>query len=218
MIYDQFDRNPGLRILFTFAVVFILIHGLRFTQPVLIPIATAGFLAAICLPVVLWLSRKRVPLAIAVLVTVLAVAGGFALLIVVGSQQFVELQIRLFTLFNATLPQLEQWFAQLEEWVPILDEGELSTFVGNLPVAAFLTNLVTGATTWVLSGRVISCVCADAGATVRIAPASSRADALRSQCLRAVIFRSANSLIVLSLSVPYRSSQRHRLGEPPRSG
>ncbi len=151
MIYDQFDRNPGLRILFTLAVAFILIQGLRFTQPVLLPIATAGFLAAICLPVVLWLSRKRVPLAIAVLVTVLAVAGGFALLIVVGSQQFTELRLRLFTLVNATLPQLELWFAQLEEWAPILEEGQLTEFTENLVNDAFLTTLVAGATTWALS-------------------------------------------------------------------
>ena len=151
MIYDQFDRNPGLRILFTFAVAFILIQGLRFTQPVLLPIATAGFLAAISIPVVLWLSRRRVPLAIAVLVTVLAVAGGFALLIVVGSQQFTELQIRLFTLFNATLPQLEQWFAQLEEWAPFLEEGQLTALAREVVSGAFVTNLVTGATTWALS-------------------------------------------------------------------
>lgn len=151
MIYDQFDRNPGLRILFTLAVAFILIQGLRFTQPVLLPIATATFLAAICLPVVLWLSRKRVPLAIAVPITVLAVAGGFALLIVVGSQQFAELQVRLLTLFDATLPQLELWLAQLEEWTPFLEEGQLTALPADLLDAAFLTSLVTGATTFALS-------------------------------------------------------------------
>ena len=156
MIYDQFDRNPGLRILFTFAVGFILIQGLRFAQPVLLPIATATFLAAICLPVVLWLSRRRVPLAIAVVFTVLAVAGGFAPLVIVGSQQLAELQIRLFNLFNATLPQLDAWFVQLEEWAPILEEGQLTEFTRaeftrDLVNAAFLTNLLAGATTWVLS-------------------------------------------------------------------
>ena len=151
MIIDQFDRNPGLRILFTLAVGFILIQGLRFTQPVLLPIATSAFLAAICLPAVLWLSRRRVPLAIAVLMTVLAVAGGFSLLIVVGSQQLNELQVRLLTLFNATLPQLEVWFAQLEAWAPILGEGELATFANDVVDAAFVTNLVTGATTLALS-------------------------------------------------------------------
>ncbi len=151
MIYDQFDRNPGLRILFTFAVGFILIQGLRFAQPVLLPVATATFLAAICLPGVLWLSRKRVPVSIAVVFTVLAVAGAFALLIIVGSQQFAELQVRLFNLFNATLPPLVSWFGQLEAWAPILEEGQLTAFTRELVNAAFLTNLVTGATTWVLA-------------------------------------------------------------------
>lgn len=150
MIHDQFDRNPGLRILFTLAVAFILIQGLRFTQPVLLPIATAGFLAAICLPVVLWLSRKRIPLAVAVLVTVLAVAGGFALLAVVGTQQLAELQARLLTLVTATLPQLELWFGQLEEWAPFLEEGQLTALIRGM-VNQVLTYLVTGATTWALS-------------------------------------------------------------------
>ncbi len=150
MIYDQFDRNPGLRILFTLAVAFILIQGLRFTQPVLLPIATAAFLAAICLPAVLWLSRRRVPLAVAVLVTVFTVAGGFALLIVVGIQQFAELQLRLLTLVNATLPQLELWFGQLEDWAPFLEEGQLTALLFGL-VNPVLTYLVTGATTWALS-------------------------------------------------------------------
>ena len=151
MIYDQLERTPGLRILFTLAVAFILIQGLRFTQPVLLPIAIAGFLAAICLPLVMWLSRRRLPLAIAILITVLVVAGCFALLIVVGSQQLVRLQARLFILVNATLPQLESWFAQLEEWTPVLEAGELTAFTDQLINAALLTNLVTGATTWVLS-------------------------------------------------------------------
>ena len=151
MIYDQLERTPGLRILFTLAVAFILMQGLRFAQPVLLPIAVAGFLAAICLPLVMWLSRRRVPLAVAVLVTMLVVAGGFALLIVVGSQQLVRLQARLFILITATLPQLESWFAQLEEWTPVLEVGELTAFTDQLVDAALLTNLVTGATTLALS-------------------------------------------------------------------
>ncbi len=151
MIYDQFDRNPGLRILFTVAVGFILIHGLRFTQPVLLPVATATFLAVICLPIVLWLSSRRVPLAISVVITVLAVAGGFGLLILVGSQQTPELRDRLVTLIEAALPQLGPWTAQIEDWVPLLDEGELRAFIEGEVNAEFLTGWVTDLTTWALS-------------------------------------------------------------------
>ena len=151
MIYDQFDRNPGLRLLFTLAIAFILIQGLRFTQPVLLPVATAAFLAVICLPIVLWLSRKRIPLALAILVTVLAVAGCFGLLILVGSQQLNELQARLLLVIDATVPQVYPWLAQVEEWVPALEEGQLPELVRGLLDARFLTNLVTIATTWALS-------------------------------------------------------------------
>lgn len=151
MLYDQFDRNPGLRILFTVAVGFILIQGLRFTQPVLLPVATATFLAVICLPIVLWLSSRRVPLAISVVITVLAVAGGFGLLILVGSQQTPELRDRLVTLIEAAIPQLGPWTTQIEDWVPLLDEGEIRAFIEGEVNAESLTGLVTDLTTWALS-------------------------------------------------------------------
>lgn len=151
MIQDQFDRNPGLRILFTVAVGFILIHGLRFTQPVLLPVATATFLAVICLPIVLWLSDRRIPLTLSVVITVLTVAGGFGLLILVGSQQTPELRDHLVTLIEAAAPQLGPWTAQIEDWVPLLDEGELRTFIEGKLNAEFLSGAVTDTTTWVLS-------------------------------------------------------------------
>ena len=151
MLYDQFDRNPGLRILFTVAVGFILIQGLRFTQPVLLPVATATFLAVICLPIVLWLSSRRVPLTISVVITVLAVAGGFGLLILVGSQQTPELRDRLVTLIEAAIPQLGPWMAQIEDWVPLLDEGEIRAFIEGEMNAESLTGWVTDLTTWALS-------------------------------------------------------------------
>lgn len=151
MIFDQLDRNPGLRILFTVAIGFILIQGLRFTQPVLLPVATAAFLAIICLPVVLWLSSRRIPLTLAVVLTVLAVGGVFGLLIAVASQQINELRDHLVTVIEAATPQFEPWMAQLESWVPLMEEGEIREFIVGLLNPEFLTNVVTEATTWALS-------------------------------------------------------------------
>ncbi len=151
MVPDQSDQNSGLRFLITLAAAFILTQGLRFAQPILLPVALAGFLAVICLPCVFWLARRRVPLNLAILVTVLVAAGVFSLLILVGSQQLRALQAQILIQIDAIRPQLDPWFRQIEAWIPIVGEGELrQTFLRLLNVAT-LTTLATGATTWALS-------------------------------------------------------------------
>ena len=151
MAFDQLDRNPGLRFLITLAAAFILVQGLRFAQPVLLPIALACFLAVICLPLVFWLASKRVPQPLAILVTVLVVAGVFALAILVGSQQLRALQAQAPILVSAVFPHVGDWLGRLEALLPMIEEGELRTTVFGLLNAATLTSLATGATTWALS-------------------------------------------------------------------
>lgn len=151
MVFDQSDQNPGLRFLITLAAAFILAQGLRFAQPILLPVALAGFLAVICLPFVLSLARRRVPLNLAILATVLIAAGVFGLLILVGSQQLRALQAQVLIQIDAIGPQLDPWLRQLEAWIPVLREGDLrETALGLLNVAT-LTTLATGATTLALS-------------------------------------------------------------------
>lgn len=111
---DRFSQAPGLRILFTLAVVVILIHGLRLTQPVLLPFAVAAFLAVIGLPIVFWLTSKRVPLPVAILATVVVVAGVFGLLVVLSVQQFSELQTRIPAYVAALQAQLNHVLGQME--------------------------------------------------------------------------------------------------------
>lgn len=114
MVLDRFGQAPGLRILFTLAVVVILIHGLRLTQPVLLPFAVAAFLAVIGLPIVFWLTSKRVPLPVAILATVVVVAGVFGLLVVLSVQQFSELQTRIPAYVAALQAQLNHVLGQME--------------------------------------------------------------------------------------------------------
>ncbi len=151
MILDQSDQNPGLRFLITLAAAFILTQGLRFAAPILLPIALAGFLAVICLPLVFWLARKRVPLNLAILATVLAAAGVFGLLILVGSQQLQALQTQVLLQIDAVRPHLDSLVQQIEAWVPFIGEGELQEALLGLLNVATLTTLATGATTWALS-------------------------------------------------------------------
>ena len=154
MVFDQLDQNPGLRFLFTLAVAVILIQGLRFAQPVLLPVAVALFLAVTCLPMVFWLKSKRIPLMLAVLVTVLAVAGIFGLLILVGSLQLPELEAHVGTQIDAISGPLDGWLRQFlvrMPWIAEAELGDLGDAVRGLLDVPTVTALVTGATTWALS-------------------------------------------------------------------
>ncbi len=126
MVFDRLDRNPGLRFIFTLAVLVILIQGLRLTQPIMLPIAFAAFLAMISLPVVFWLQKKRIPLQVAILLTVLAVVAVFGLLILLASQQFAELQARGPAYIVAIRGQVDEVLRLLEVRWPFLGETRAS--------------------------------------------------------------------------------------------
>ena len=118
MVFDRMEQTPGLRLLFTLAVVVVLIYGLRLTQPVLLPFAIAAFLAVTSMPIVGWLTAKRVPLPIAILATVAVVAGVFGLLAVLSAQQFSELQARIPAYAEALQLQFSGLLGRLEgRWV-----------------------------------------------------------------------------------------------------
>ena len=151
MFFDQQDQTPGLRFLFTLAVGVILIQGLRFAEPVVLPVAMAGFLAVICLPIVLSMKSKRFPIFVAIPLTVLAVAGVFGLLIVLGTQQVTGLQARLIEQAEAIEGVLNNWMTQLETSWEILEPGELSATVWGLFDVSRLASMATGVTTWALS-------------------------------------------------------------------
>jgi predicted PurR-regulated permease PerM len=83
----------------------VLIAGLRAAQPILVPLLLAIFIAVLCLPLLSWLTRKRVPAGVAVvLVIVVAVAALAAVAAVVGSS---------ITDFSARIPFYEQRFRTL---------------------------------------------------------------------------------------------------------
>ncbi len=148
---DPADQNTGLRFLVTLAAAFILVQGLRFAQPILLPMALALFLAIICLPLVIWLSRRRVPLTVAILMTVLVVAGVFGLLVLIGSQQMRSLQELVLIQIDAIAPHIDSWLRGIEDRIAVLDEGELQRTFRELLNVTTLATLATGATTWALS-------------------------------------------------------------------
>ncbi len=149
MVFDRLEQTPGLRLLLTLAVVVVLIHGMRLTQPVLLPFAVAAFLAVISLPIVLWLTKKRVPLSLAILATVVVVAGVFGLLVVLSVQQFSELQARIPAYAEALQIQLNDVLGRLEGRWGLL--GDLRANVMGLLNFPVLVSWAGVAFRWALS-------------------------------------------------------------------
>ncbi len=68
------------------AALVVLIAGLRAAQPILVPLLLAGFIAVLCLPLLTWLTHRKVPPGLAVvLVIAVAVLALAAVGAVVGS-------------------------------------------------------------------------------------------------------------------------------------
>ena len=154
MPFGQMEETPGLRLLFTLAVMVVLVHGLRLAQPIMMPFAVAAFLAVISLPVVLWLRTKRIPTPVAILLTVLAVASVFGLVILLASQQFAELQALGPAYGSALISQVENLiFRLLEVGLPVELQPALENVRDNVlgVLNQYLLALAGGTFTWALS-------------------------------------------------------------------
>ena len=66
MILDRTDQNPGAKVLFGLACAVVIVYGLKYAAPILLPSALALFLAMLSLPVMVWLRNHRVPTASAI--------------------------------------------------------------------------------------------------------------------------------------------------------
>jgi predicted PurR-regulated permease PerM len=77
---EQSDPHRGTRILVIVAALVIIARGVHQAQSVLAGILVAVFLAAIGTPSVIWLERRRVPNAVAVLVVITGMAAIFAVI------------------------------------------------------------------------------------------------------------------------------------------
>ena len=118
-------RRPdrGARFLVVAASVIVVIAGLRAASNLILPFLTAVFLAVVSLPVLVWLQRKKVPTAIAVLCTVAAAAGVVVVLgMVMGRSvnQFAQVapqyQARFQELANEALAWADGFGLPTTEW------------------------------------------------------------------------------------------------------
>ena len=92
MIFDPLEKNPGARFLFVLACLVVIVYGLQFAAPILLPSALALFLAVLSMPIMLWLVNHQVPSGIATLVTVLVNVAAIVLFILLASPSVAELQ------------------------------------------------------------------------------------------------------------------------------
>lgn len=126
LIFERTEQHPGARLLFVLACLVVVVYGLKFAAPILLPSSLALFLAVLGLPLMLALQRRGVPNSLAILATFLAIVAGFVLLGLLASQSFNDLQPRL-TGYAVRLDRLqESWISALESWI-------------NIPIGSYIT-------------------------------------------------------------------------------
>ena len=94
-MFDQLEQHPGARLLFLLACLVVVIYGVKFAAPILLPSSLALFLAVLSLPVMLFLRHRGVPAWAAISLTVLVNVAVVGLLILLASSSFTELQTQL---------------------------------------------------------------------------------------------------------------------------
>ncbi len=139
MIIDRTEQHPGARFLLVAACSVVVVWGLQFAAPILLPFALALFLAVLSLPLMLWLQRKGVPAPLAIALAVLVDVAVFGLLILMASQSVTELQ-EVLPRYIARLQDLQRgWINALEQRLNLpgyfdagfLDPQAMVEFAGN---------------------------------------------------------------------------------------
>jgi len=88
----QIEQNPGARIILFLAASVVVVAGLNFGAPILLPTVFALFLTILTLPVMWWLLRRGLPRWAAVLLTVLLTVALASVLILLAAMSGSELQ------------------------------------------------------------------------------------------------------------------------------
>lgn len=92
MIYDRSERHPGARFLLMLASGVVVVWGLQFAAPILLPAALALFLAVLTFPLVAFLTSRKVPTGVAIMTAVGMVLGIATLLLLGASRAVTDLR------------------------------------------------------------------------------------------------------------------------------
>lgn len=114
MIANSNEQTTGARFLVVAAAAVVIVWGLRYLQPILLPFSLAVFLAVLALPVLTALTRRGVPRWLAIGASMSVVVGIFALFVLTASASFTD--------FQDALPRYQNGFEELRvEWTASLD-------------------------------------------------------------------------------------------------
>ncbi len=131
MIFERTEQHPGARLLFVLACLVVVVYGLKFAAPILLPSALALFLAILGVPLMVSLQRRGLPNALAIGVTVLVTMSVFGLLALLASQSFSELQQDA-PRYASRLQVLQQdWVSAFEQRTGLLVSEYINTSLVN---------------------------------------------------------------------------------------
>jgi len=125
MIFNELEKKPGARFLFILACLVVIVYGLQFAAPILLPSALALFLAVLSLPVMAWLVKHRIPSGLATLITVLVNAAAIGLIVLLASPSVAELQGKL----DQYVFDLQERWGQLMAWLENSTGFEISDYL-----------------------------------------------------------------------------------------
>ena len=125
MIFNELEKKPGARFLFILACLVVIVYGLQFAAPILLPSALALFLAVLSLPVMAWLVKHRIPSGLATLITVLVNAAAIGLIVLLASPSVAELQGKL----DQYVFDLQERWGQLMVWLENSTGFEISDYL-----------------------------------------------------------------------------------------
>ena len=115
------SKLHAARILVTAGMVVMLVAGLKLAQGFFVPILLAGFIATVSLPITSWLRSRRVPRAIAVLLTVLVdfafLTGIVIIVIALTGDLETKWQDKYYPAMNLKIEEISETAVEvLEKW------------------------------------------------------------------------------------------------------
>jgi AI-2 transport protein TqsA len=133
------SSSASTRALLSAAAVVVIVYGMQFAKPILVPFLVASFVAVVCSPGVRVLERFRVPRALAIVIVVTLMIGGLVLagMFVGGSVSEFRMRAPFYEQrLNEELAGLASLFGQqqvtLEELLDSIQPGAVMEFVSSL--------------------------------------------------------------------------------------
>jgi predicted PurR-regulated permease PerM len=140
-VVDAQRPRLGARTLVVGAAVVVVLAGLKAAQSLIIPFLLALFLAIICTPAVSWLSKRRVPVGLAVILIVIVLLGlfsGFGAIVGGSVNEFTAFAAQNQARFDGLVQSASAWFEARDidpaslDLLNMLQPGKLINLLGGV--------------------------------------------------------------------------------------